>query len=85
MDMLKIMQEVGKCIGCTTCATLCPEAFEMKENKAHLVDAEHSEDIEIIDLHDGNMANVKSAAESCPVNCIHLNGEIAYAKAWERK
>ena len=83
--MLKIMQDVGRCIGCTTCATLCPEAFEMKENKAHVVNAAYSEEIEMVELNNVNDAMVKAAAESCPVNCIHLNGEIAYAKAWERK
>lgn len=53
--MVKV--DENKCIGCGTCASVCPEVFEMKDNKAH-VKAQKDDDC------------VKEAIESCPVDAI---------------
>jgi ferredoxin len=48
-----------ECIGCGSCAAICPEVFELKDNKA--VVKKQSKD-----------PCVKEAAESCPVNAIKI-------------
>ncbi len=51
------------CIGCSLCAELCPEVFEMKDDGlAHV--------IEDADCDDSNCC--EGAADSCPVDAIIL-------------
>ena len=46
-----------RCIGCGTCAAICPEAFEVKEDgKAH--------------VKKQDAPCIEEAIESCPVNAI---------------
>ncbi len=54
---IKIDKE--KCIGCGSCEAICPEAFEMKEGKAHSKGS-------------GKGKCVKDAADSCPVQAIKI-------------
>ncbi len=50
------------CIGCTLCASICPEVFEMKDDgKAMSIDSE-------IPKNDEKKA--VDAAQSCPVSVI---------------
>lgn len=53
------------CVGCGTCAELCPEVFEMDEEteKARLIKAEG-----------GNEACIEEAIASCPEECISWEG-----------
>jgi len=53
--MVSIDKEI--CIGCSSCAAICPNVFEMKDGKAH-VKKQSSEPC------------VKEAIESCPVDAI---------------
>ena len=53
--MVKINKKV--CIGCGSCATVCPEVFEMDEDKAK-VKAQKK------------IPCVKEAIDSCPVSAI---------------
>jgi ferredoxin len=53
--MVKI--DKNRCIGCGTCASICPQVFELKGDKAN-VKAQK------------NLPCVKDAIESCPVNAI---------------
>ncbi len=56
---MKIKIDEKKCIGCRTCASLCPQVFVMKEdNKSHVIEEESNEKC------------VKDAIEACPVKCI---------------
>lgn len=71
---IKIIQKVSDCIGCTTCATLCPETWEMKKQKAHLKNTVFSEQKEEVtkDLDLNEIKKHENAEQSCPVNCIKL-------------
>ncbi len=68
--MPKIKHEVEKCIGCGSCAALCPKYFEMADNgKAHVIG---SVEAEIEELEVEKIECAESAAEACPVQCIHV-------------
>ena len=55
------------CIGCSACVSICPELFELSENRiAHNLygdDAEIPEDLEI---------GVQEAIDACPVSALSL-------------
>jgi len=52
----------NKCIGCGLCVSMCPDAFELKDDgKAHVKDAKAC---------DSGGCDCKSIAESCPVQAI---------------
>ncbi len=71
---IKVIHERNVCIGCCACESIAPKYWVMnKDNKADLIGAtkrEGQEEVFILDLdaEDGNI----EAAESCPVNCIHV-------------
>lgn len=62
-----------ECIGCGACAAILPDFWVMEGDKAHLEGSskvgEH-ENLELATEDDFNKN--KEAAESCPVNCIHI-------------
>jgi Ferredoxin len=67
---MKITIEKPKCIGCGTCASLCPKYFEMGEDgKSRFKDSKSSEGEEI-EIKEAECT--QDAANSCPVQCIHL-------------
>ena len=49
------------CIGCSNCAGICPDSFEMKDGKAEVKKAEADE-----------LGCAKEAAENCPADVIHI-------------
>lgn len=57
--MTKINQE--KCIGCGLCQNLCPEIFEMKDDKAKIKERADFKK---------NKDCIKESKESCPVEAI---------------
>ena len=60
--MKKIKIDKEKCIGCGTCAALCPEAFELGSDfKAIVKDNANPEDKSVMD-----------AIKSCPVEAISI-------------
>ncbi len=68
--MAKIKLEREKCIGCGSCAAVCPKYFEMSEDgKSHLrgVNQQIMEELEVEKLE-----CAESAVEACPVQCIHV-------------
>ncbi|MFH1125684.1 MAG: ferredoxin [Candidatus Altiarchaeota archaeon] len=74
MASYTIRHDRGNCIGCSACAGVAPDFWEMgAEGKSNLVGGEEKEDgsvekeLEGKDL-DANM----EAARSCPVNVIHV-------------
>ena len=59
---MKITQERDKCIGCGTCAAICPDNWEMKDDgKSSPIKTEVKE-----------AGCNKEAEKSCPAQCIHL-------------
>jgi len=68
--MPKIKLEREKCIGCGSCQVLCPKFFELQEDgKSHIKGAAVQE---IDELETDKIDCAESAAEACPVQCIHI-------------
>ena len=68
--MAKIKIEREKCIGCGSCAALCPKYFEIADDgKSHIKDAVKAE---VEELEVEKIECAESAAEVCPVQCIHI-------------
>jgi len=71
--MPKIIHERKKCIGCGSCAAICPDFFEMdaKEGLANLKNskrlADGSEELEI-----DKIDCIKEASDVCPVQIIKI-------------
>lgn len=73
--MAKLEHDREECIGCGACVAIHPEGWEMADDgKSDITNSKMREDgweektlesEEDFELH-------KEAAESCPVNCIHL-------------
>ncbi|MFO8016980.1 MAG: ferredoxin [Candidatus Woesearchaeota archaeon] len=64
--MTKYKVEVIKetCIGCGSCASVCGDNFELKDDgKSHVKNEE---------IDDSGFECSKSAAEACPVQAIHI-------------
>ncbi len=62
---IRIMHDKNVCIGCGACVAVCPENWEMaSDGKSKL------KKTELTDLG-CNM----DAAQSCPVNCIHIEND----------
>lgn len=71
---MKIVHEQEKCIGCGACAGVCPDHFKMTEKgKAYLKDSElTNEENKEYTLEVEEAGCAKEAADSCPVQCIHV-------------
>ena len=68
--MAKIKLEREKCISCGSCAALCPKYFEIiDDGKSHIKDST-KQDIEELEV--AKIECAESAAEACPVQCIHI-------------
>jgi ferredoxin len=70
--MPKIIQEREKCIGCGSCAALCPKFFEMTDDgKAKLLNpeknAEGNDELEV-----EKVECAQEAVDACPVQIIHI-------------
>lgn len=59
----KIEHDVAGCIGCGACASICPKYWTMSGSKSKPLKTE---------FPDSDLAMNKEAAESCPVNVIHI-------------
>jgi len=70
--MAKIIQEREKCIGCGSCAALCPKFFEMADDgKAKLLGSEKNADGND-ELEIEKIECAKEASDACPVQIIHI-------------
>ena len=70
--MPKIIQEREKCIGCGSCAALCPKYWEMSEDgksklKNSTPNAEGNHELEVEEIECN-----QEAADACPVQIIHI-------------
>jgi len=68
---VKIIHDHPVCIGCGACAAVCPDYWEMAgDGKSHLKGSKKQGEQFFLDLPKAGCCN--EAAQSCPVNCIHI-------------
>jgi len=69
---MKIIHERKKCIGCGTCAAVCPKFFELdqKDGLANLKNAERVNGDEELEIKETGC--LKEAADACPVQIIKI-------------
>jgi ferredoxin len=59
---MRVIIDEEVCIGCSSCVELCPEIFQMNEDK---------EKAEVILREGGSEECIEEAIDTCPVSCIH--------------
>ena len=59
-----INHDRDQCIGCGACAAICPDNWEMAEDGL----AKPRK----LEITEDELSCNREAAESCPVNCIHI-------------
>lgn len=68
---MKIILDKEKCIGCGSCAAVCPDHFEMgSDGKAHLKDSSVKSGEEIKEIKEEDCSG--QARDICPVNVIKI-------------
>jgi ferredoxin len=77
--MTKIIQKYEECIGCGTCAALCPKFWEMNDEtfKVILVGGTVNEEkkeavLEVPEMSEEDLKCNKESAEACPVQIIEI-------------
>ena len=70
----RIEHDRPNCIGCAACAAVAPDFWTMSEDgKSDIVGSVKKEDeTEELDIEEKNFKENKEAADSCPVNVIHI-------------
>jgi len=70
---MKIVVERKKCIGCGTCASLCPKFWEMGEDgRSNLKGSTMDKETEVQELETEELDCATDAAQSCPAQCISI-------------
>ncbi len=79
MSKWKVEHERPGCIACGACAAIFPDEWTMSDadGKSDLVHGEKVEEggevvLEKLEIPENHFEKHKEAAESCPVNVIHL-------------
>jgi ferredoxin len=73
MAKYKIEHDRPNCIGCGACTAVAPDFWEMVEDgKSSIKNGKKVGDKEEKEIDEKDFAANKEAAESCPVNVIHL-------------
>ena len=62
----RVFLDTDECIGCESCVELCPDVFEFDVD---------SEKALVITPEGGPEDCIEEAIETCPVECIHWDGE----------
>ena len=77
--MTKFLLEHNRpdCIGCAACVAVNPKHWVMNEDgKSDIIGAPHRPDgWQELEIGDEDFESNKAAAESCPVNVIHLKNK----------
>ena len=68
--VMMIQIEQNKCIGCGTCAALCPDYFELGDQGKAILKNSASPDKNQLEVAAANCT--KEAAECCPAQCINI-------------
>ncbi|HII53388.1 ferredoxin [Candidatus Micrarchaeota archaeon CG08_land_8_20_14_0_20_49_17] len=73
----KVEHDRSNCIGCSACAAVAPEFWEMGDDgKSTAKGAVKRDDgWEVLEVGDADFAKNKQAADVCPVNVIHIKKE----------
>ena len=73
--MIKISHQRDKCIGCNSCVEICPSRWKMniEDGKSILLESEQKGEFFNIKVGEDEYEANKLAAESCPVNIIHVD------------
>ncbi|MBI2130256.1 ferredoxin [Candidatus Woesearchaeota archaeon] len=73
----KLEHDRPNCIGCAACAAVAPKFWTMHEDgKSDIVGCKNREDgWEELGIAESDFQNNKEAAESCPVNVIHITNK----------
>jgi len=70
---MKIILQRSKCIGCASCAAICPELFEMADDGfSHLIGSNKEGENELLEIDEAKAGCAKEAAEVCPVQIIEI-------------
>ncbi len=79
MSKFIIEHDRPNCIGCGACAAITPDFWVMDDDgKSDIKNSVHQKNekgeivLEILDIEESDFSKNKEAAESCPVNVIHL-------------
>lgn len=73
MAKYKIKHEREDCIGCGACAAICEKFWEMNsDGKSDLIGSQKDGTNEILEIEEKDFEENLEAAESCPVNVIHI-------------
>ncbi|NCO15204.1 ferredoxin [Candidatus Wolfebacteria bacterium CG18_big_fil_WC_8_21_14_2_50_39_7] len=70
--MPKIIHQQKKCIGCGTCAAVCPKFFEMSEKDGLAVLKNSKKAGKDFELEIDKVGCIKEAAEMCPMKIIKI-------------
>ena len=72
--MIIITHQREKCIGCNYCVEEAPLRWAMshKDGKSILLESKNSKGFFTVKVHDDEYESNKMAAQSCPVNIIHI-------------
>ena len=69
---MKVIQQHQNCIGCGSCAAICPKYWEMAEDgKSKLLNSTHNAEGNY-ELETKDIECNQEAANSCPVQIIHI-------------
>jgi len=72
MTKYKIIHDRPNCIGCAACASVCPKYWKMEDDgKSSIIGGKNEGEQEFLELESDFDCNME-AAESCPVNVIHI-------------
>lgn len=74
MGRYRIEHDRPNCIGCAACAAVAPDFWEMNaDGKSDCKGAQKQPDgTENLDMEDSQLDANRAAADSCPVNVIHI-------------
>lgn len=73
MAKYKITHDRPGCIGCAACTSVCPAYWEMgADGKSSLKGSSAEGDKTGREIEEADFSCNKNAADSCPVNVIHL-------------
>ncbi|HLC36581.1 MAG TPA: ferredoxin [archaeon] len=75
MGLYILRHDRPNCIGCSACANVAPKFWEMNDDgKSDIIGGKDvAEGWQELEIKDEDFALNKEAADSCPVNVIHID------------